>query len=46
MREDKVMKQQQLGIVVTNSDSVKPAKQFIPYKYNNHMKMNKLNRRK
>ena len=44
MREDTVMKQQQWGLAVTNSDSVKPAKTFIPDKYKNLMKLKKLKR--
>ena len=44
MREDKVMKRQQRGLAVPNLYSVKPAKPFIPDKYNNHMNLKKLNR--
>ena len=39
-----VMKQQQQGISVTNSDIVNPAKPFIPDKYNNRMNLKKLKR--
>ena len=38
------MKQRQRGISVTNSDSVKPVKLFIPNKYNNLMNLNKIKR--
>ena len=44
MREDKAMKQQEQGLSVPNSDSVKPAKSFVPYNYNNHMELKKLKR--
>ena len=44
MREYTVLKQQQQGIAVTNSDSVNPSKPFIPDKYNNRMNLEKLNR--
>ena len=40
--EDKVMKQQQQGLAVPNSDSVNPAKSFIPDKYNNRTELKKL----
>ena len=46
MRGDKFAKQQQRGLVVTNPDSVNPAKQFIPYKYNNRMELKKTKRKK
>ena len=38
------MKRKQRGLAVPNSDSVKPAKTFIPDKYRNIMKMKKLKR--
>ena len=41
MREDKVMKRQQQGLAVPNSDSVKPAKPFIPDKYENLINLKK-----
>ena len=44
MREVKFLKLQQQDLAVPNSDSVKPAKSFIPYKYNNRMKLKKLKR--
>ena len=43
MREDKVTKQQQQGLAITNPDSVNQDKQLIPYKYNNRTEQNKLN---
>ena len=46
MRVDKFMRWQQRGLAVPNSDSVKPAKPFIPDKYNNRMELNKLKRLK
>ena len=46
MREDRVMKRQQQGLYVPNSDSVKPTKPFIPDKYNNRMELKKLERMK
>ena len=42
MREDKVLKWQQQGLDVSNSDSVNPAKSFIPDKYNNQMELKNL----
>ena len=44
MREDKVMRRQQQGLAVPNSDSVKPAKSFIPDKYKNQMELKTLKR--
>ena len=44
MREDKVMKRQQQGLDVTNSDTVKPAKPFITDSYNNWVELKKLER--
>ena len=44
MREDTVMTRQQRGVAFTNSDSVKPAKPFIPDNYKNHMNLKKLKR--
>ena len=44
MREYKVEKQQQQGVDVPNPDIVKPAKTFIPDKYNNQMELKKLKR--
>ena len=44
MREDKVMKRQQQGLAVPNSDSVYPAKSFIPDKYKNRMEPKKIRR--
>ena len=44
MREDKVMKRQKQVLAVPNSDSLKPAKLFIPDKYNNRMKLKNLKR--
>ena len=41
MREDKVMKLKLQGLVVPNSDSMKPAKSLIPDKYNNRMELKK-----
>ena len=38
------MKLQQWGLAVPNSDSVKPAKPFIPDKYNNRMNLKNLKR--
>ena len=38
------MKRQQRGLAVPNSDSLKPAKPFITDKYNNRMKLKKLER--
>ena len=46
MREDTVMKQQQRGLAVTNSDSVNSARIFIPNKYNTCMNLKKINRTK
>ena len=46
IRENKVMRIQQQGLAIPNSDSVKPAKPFIPDKYNNWMEMKKLKRKK
>ena len=40
-REDKVEKWQQRGISILNTDNVKPAKPFIPDKYNNQMELKK-----
>ena len=42
MREDKVMKRQQQGLAVTNSDSMKPEKSFIPDKYKNWTELKKI----
>ena len=42
--EDTVMKRQQQGPAVPNSDSVKPSKPLIPDKYNNRMNLKKLKR--
>ena len=42
MREYKFIKRQQQGLAFPNSDSAKPAKLFIPDKYNNQMELNKL----
>ena len=42
MTEDTVMKRQQQGLSVTNSDSMSPDKPFIPDKYNNLMNLKKL----
>ena len=44
MREDTVMKRQQRGLAVPNSDIMNPEKPLIPYKYNNRMNLKKLNR--
>ena len=46
MMEDKFIKQQQQqqGLAVTNSDSVKPSKSFITDKYNNKTELKKLKR--
>ena len=44
MREDKVMKRQQQGIAVPNSDSVKTDKSLISDKYINQMELKKLKR--
>ena len=44
IREDKVMKLQQQGLAIPNSDSVKPAKPFITDKYKNCMNPNKIER--
>ena len=41
MREGTVMKQKKQGLAVINSDSMKPAKPFIPDKYINRTKLNK-----
>ena len=46
MREDKVAKQQQLGLAVTNPDSAKPEKPYISDKYNNWVELKKINRKK
>ena len=44
MREDTVIKLQQQGLAVPNPDSVKLSKPFIPDKYINFMKLEKLKR--
>ena len=44
MRVEKFMKRQQQGLDVPNSDSVKPAKLFIPDKYKSKTEPNKLKR--
>ena len=44
MREYKVLKLQQQGLDVPNSDSVKLDKSFIPDKYKNWMELKKLKR--
>ena len=44
MREDKVAKQQQQGLAFKKPDSVKPAKPFIPEKYNNRIELKKIKR--
>ena len=44
MREDIFTNQQRLGLAVTNPDSVKPDKPFIPDNYNNQMNLNKIKR--
>ena len=44
MREYKVLKRQQQGLDVPNSDSVKLDKSFIPDKYKNWMELKKLKR--
>ena len=44
MREDIVIKWQQQGLDIKNPDSMKPAKLFIPDKYNNQMELNKIKR--
>ena len=41
MREDKVVKRQQEGLAVPNSDNVKPDKSFIPDNYKNWMELKK-----
>ena len=41
MREDTVMKKKR-DLAITNSDSLSPAKPFIPDKYNNHMNLKKI----
>ena len=41
IRENKIMKIQQQGFAIPNSDSLKPAKPFIPDKYTNLMEQNK-----
>ena len=38
------MTRQQQGLEVTKTDGVKPAKPFIPDKYNNRMERKKINR--
>ena len=45
MREYKVTERQQQGLVIIRSDRVKPSKPFIPDKYNDHMELNKINRK-
>ena len=44
MREDIVMKRQQQGLAVPNSDSVMPVKPFISEKYYNQMNLKTLKR--
>ena len=44
MMEDKVMKRQQQGLSITNSDSVNPDKHFIPDNYNNGINLKKTKR--